>query len=110
MTDTFINAQTVVVATIDTVLYTVPVTTEAILKITAANIGGTPRTFRIAIRRNGAVIANQMYLIFDDTLLANKTYERAGIILTATGGQDIVMVRAAHADVVFAVYGVEVTP
>jgi len=109
MADTFVNAQTVVVAATDTTLYTVPAATEAILKITATNIGGTPRLFRIAVRRNGAAIANQMYLIFDDTIAANKTYERAGITLTATGGQDIVTVRAAHADIVFAVYGVEIT-
>jgi len=108
MADVFINAQTVVVAATDTTLYTVPLTTEAVLKITATNIGGTARTFRIAVRRNGAAIANQMYLVFDASIVAQGTYERAGITLTATGGQDIIMVRADHADVVFACYGVEV--
>ena len=99
--------QTVVVADTDTTLYTVPASHEAVVStINICNIGGTERTFRVAIRPAGAAIANQHYLYYDLPIGANDTFAlERGITLEAT---DVITVRANHADVVFAALGAEI--
>lgn len=100
--------QTVVIADTDTTLYTVPAATETIVSsIVACNIGATQRTFRMAVRPNGAAIANQHYLYFDVDIPANDTFVfTGGLTMDAT---DVITVRANHADVVFSAFGVEIT-
>ena len=51
-------------ATTDTTLYTVPASTETVVStIAVANRAATNATFRIAIRPDGASIANQHYIV-----------------------------------------------
>ena len=104
-------AQTVVVANTDTTLYTVPAATETVVStIKVCNVGAVARVFRVAIRLNGVAVANQMYLEFDQALPANDSYKVPGTYtLQITGGADIILVRADHADVVFSCYGTEIT-
>ena len=109
-----ILAQTVVVANTDTTLYTIPADRAAVITaISACNIGATARTFRVAFRLNGVAIANQMYIVFDLTLNGNDTWQAPrNYGMNVTGGADILMVRANHADVVFQCHGlvIDLTP
>jgi len=61
-------------ATTATDVYTVGSGKQAIVStITVANRSATARTYRIAVRPAGAVLANQHYLAYDVTLAANDT-------------------------------------
>jgi glucose-6-phosphate dehydrogenase assembly protein OpcA len=95
-------------ATTDTNLYTVPADTSAVIStIVVANRAGTSATYRIAIRPNGATLANEHYLAYDVTVGAgDSTTLTLGITLAAT---DVVTVRASSADLSFSVFGSEIT-
>ena len=61
-------------ATSDTDVYTVPSATEAVIStITVANRAATSATYRIAIRPDGATIANQHYIAYGASVPANDT-------------------------------------
>ena len=93
-------------AATDTTLYTVPSATETVVStITVANLG-TSGTFRIAVRPNGATIANQHYLVYEASLNANDTITfTLGLTLDAT---DVVTVRASNTSFAFQVFGSEI--
>jgi hypothetical protein len=95
-------------ATTDTTLYTVPASTETIIStIIVANRVGTSAVYRIAIRPNGAALANQHYIAFDVAVAAgDSTTLTLGLTLDAT---DVITVRASTADVSFSVFGSEIT-
>lgn len=96
-------------ATTDTTVYTVPASTEAIIStIVVTNRSATARTFRIAIRPNGATLANQHYIAFDSPVNANDIVALS-LGLTADAS-DVVTVYASSADLSFGVFGSEVTP
>ena len=95
-------------ATTATTLYTVPSATQTICStLTIANIGSTATTFRLAVRAAGATLANQHYLAYDTNLGANDSLTLTlGITLAAT---DVVTVYAGNVNLVFGLYGVEIT-
>lgn len=95
-------------ATTLTSLYTVPSATEAVVSsISVANLAATDATFRIAIRPDGASIANQHYLAYDITVGASDTtIITVGLTLNAS---DVISVYASSANVAFHAYGSEIS-
>ena len=56
-------------ATTATTLYTVPAGTQAVVStIVIANLATASATFRIAVRPNGAALANSQYIAYDVTV------------------------------------------
>ena len=95
-------------ATTATTLYTVPAATEAIIStIVIANLTATAATFRIAIRPNGAALANSQYIAYDITVGASdSTALTLGVTLDAT---DVVTVYASTANLTFTAFGSEIS-
>lgn len=96
-------------ATTDTTLYTVPASTQAVIStITVCNRAATAATYRIAVRPDGAAIANQHYLVFDAAINGNQTVALTlGVTIDAS---DVLTVRASTANLSFCAFGSEVTP
>lgn len=94
-------------ATTATTVYTVPSATEAVISsITVANRSSTAATYRIAIRPDGASLANSHYIAYDVTVNGNDTtIITIGLTLNAA---DIVTVYASSADLTFGVFGSEI--
>jgi glucose-6-phosphate dehydrogenase assembly protein OpcA len=94
-------------ATTNTDVYTVPSATEAVIStITVANRAATSATYRIAIRPNGASIANQHYIAYDTAVNANDTVALTlGLTIDAA---DIVTVYASSANLSFGIFGSEI--
>ena len=95
-------------ATIDTTLYTVPASTQAVVStISVSNRANTTATFRIAVRPDGASIANQHYVAYDVQVDGNATIPwTIGITL---GDTDVITVYASTADLSFNAFGSEIT-
>jgi len=95
-------------ATTDTDVYTVPSSTEAVIStIVIANRSGTDATYRIAVRPDGATIANQHYVAYDITVGAgDSTALTLGITMNAA---DVLTVQASTADLSFSVFGSEIS-
>lgn len=95
-------------ATTDTTVYTVPASTEAVIStVVVTNRSATARTFRIAIRPNGAALANQHYVVYDSTVNANDIVALSlGLTADAT---DVITVYASSGDLSFGVFGSEIT-
>lgn len=93
-------------ATTLTTLYTVPAATETVVSsIIIANLAASAATFRIAIRPNGASIANSQYIAYDVTVGASdSTALTLGVTLDAT---DVISVYASTANVTFSAFGSE---
>lgn len=94
-------------ATTDTTLYTVPSATQTVIStIVVANLG-TTGTYRIAVRPDGAAIANQHYIAYDLGLNANDTITLTlGITIDAS---DVITVRASNTSFAFSAFGSEIT-
>jgi glucose-6-phosphate dehydrogenase assembly protein OpcA len=95
-------------ATTATTLYTVPAATEAVVStIVIANLTATAATFRIAIRPNGATLANSQYIAYDITVGASdSTALTLGITIDAT---DIITVYGSTANLTFTAFGSEIS-
>ena len=95
-------------ATTDTTLYTVPSATQAVVSsIVVANRDSAAATFRIAIRPDGASLANQHYLAFDVTVGgSDSTIITIGATL---GDTDVITVRASTANLSFTAFGSEIS-
>jgi glucose-6-phosphate dehydrogenase assembly protein OpcA len=95
-------------ATTDTSLYTVPSSTQTIVStIVVANRVTSNATFRIAIRVNGASLANSQYLAYDITVGASdSTALTLGITL---GAGDIISIYASTANLTFTAFGSEIS-
>jgi glucose-6-phosphate dehydrogenase assembly protein OpcA len=95
-------------ATTATTLYTVPAATEAVVStIVIANLTSTAATFRIAIRPNGATLANSQYIAYDITVGASdSTALTLGITIDAT---DIITVYGSTANLTFTAFGSEIS-
>jgi glucose-6-phosphate dehydrogenase assembly protein OpcA len=95
-------------ATTLTTLYTVPSATEAVISsIVIANLAATAATFRIAVRPNGASIANSQYVGYDITVGASdSTVLTLGITMDAA---DVLSVYASTATVTFSAFGSEIS-
>lgn len=94
-------------ATTNTDVYTVPSATQTIIStITIANRANTSGTYRVAIRPDGATIANQHYIAYDSAVPANDTIALTlGITIDAS---DVVTVYASSANLSFNVFGCEI--
>ncbi len=101
-------AQSAPSATTDTDVYTVPSATEAVVStIVMANRAGTAGTFRIAVRPDGATIANEHYLAYDVPLAANdSTTLTLGVTMDAA---DVLTVQTSSADMSVNVFGTEIS-
>jgi hypothetical protein len=95
-------------ATTDTTLYTVPSATETVIStIFVCNRGAVEATYRIAVRPNGATLANEHYIVFDAPVAAEETIAiTTGITIDAA---DVVTIRASTADLSFNAFGSEVS-
>lgn len=100
-------AQSAPSATTNTDIYTVPSSTEAVLStIVVANRAASPATYRIAVRPNGATLANQHYIAYDVTVgAADSTTLTLGITVDAA---DVITVYASTANLSFNVFGSEI--
>lgn len=90
-------------------IYTVPASTSAVAStLSVANITTSNATFRVAVRPAGASIANQHWIAYDASVLANDSvFLTLGVSLAAT---DVVTVRASTANAVaFSLFGTEIT-
>ena len=94
-------------ATTATTAYTVASSTEAVIStITAANLGPTPATYRIAVRPNGAALENKHYIVYDSSVAPQSTDTLTiGMTLDAT---DVVTVYASTATMAFNLFGSEI--
>jgi glucose-6-phosphate dehydrogenase assembly protein OpcA len=103
-----ILGQSAPAATTNTSLYTVPAATNAVVStIVVANRSATAATYRIAIRPNGAALANSHYIAFDVTVGgSDSTNLTLGLTLNAG---DIVTVYSGNANLTFSAFGSEVT-
>ena len=93
-------------ATTQTLIYTVPSATEAIVSSIVVCNRGAAATFRIAILSGGGTVANEDYICYDDSIAAHETIVLTlGVGLAAT---DTIEVYASTADVSFNVFGMEI--
>lgn len=101
-------AQSAPNATTNTDIYTVPANTQTVVStIVVANRAATAATYRIAIRLNGATLANQHYIAFDVSVGASdSTTITIGITLDPS---EIITVFASTANLSFNIFGAEIT-
>ena len=94
-------------ATTNTDVYTVPAATTAVLStIVVANRSASAVTYRIAVRPNGATLANQHYIAYDVNVGASdSTTITLGITMDAG---DVLSVYAGTGDLSFNVFGSEI--
>jgi len=102
-------AQSAPSATTNTDIYTVPANTQTVIStIVVANRAASAATYRIAIRLNGATLANQHYIAYDVTVGASdSTTITIGITLDPA---EVITVYASNANLSFNVFGAEITP
>lgn len=95
-------------ATTATTLYTAPSDTQAVIStIFVCNRGSSAATFRIAVRPDGASLANQHYIAYDVSVDGNTLIPvTTGITL---GDTDVVTVYASSGDLSFSAFGTEIT-
>lgn len=104
-----------VVANTLTDLYTVPGAHSAVVStVNIANLNPTAQQVRLAVSVGGGAIANKDYVLFDYTLAANLTtgQDLAALALTlgiTMSAGDILRGRGTSADVIFNVFGVEIS-
>ena len=95
-------------ATTLTALYTVPSATEAVVStVVVCNRSASNRTFRLAVRPDGASIANQHDIAYDVTVGASdSTTLTLGITMNAG---DVLDVYGSTTDLSFTAFGSEIT-
>jgi hypothetical protein len=88
-------------------LYTVPSATEAVVStINVVNTGTTDSTISIAIRKNGATLATNQYIINGLILNAKVTLAyTSGLTLDAA---DVITVISTNNDCAFSAFGSEI--
>lgn len=100
-------AQSAPSATTATDIYTVASATQAVIStITVCNRSATAATYRIAIRPNGASLANEHYLAYDVAIAANDT---AALTIGITcDASDVITIYASTANLSFNIFGTEI--
>ncbi len=95
-------------ATTNTDVYTVPSSTETIIStIILANRTASALSYRIAIRPDGATLADQHYIAYDVPIPANdSTTLTLGITLDAA---DVITCYASAVDMTVSVFGTEIS-
>ena len=100
-------AQSAPSATTATDIYTVASSTQVVISsIVVCNRSASSSTYRIAVRPNGATLANQHYIVYDGTLPANDTISLT-IGVTADAA-DVVTVYSSSASTSFNLFGSEI--
>lgn len=91
-----------------TTIYTVPSATETIIStISIANRSSGPERYRIAVRPDGATLANQHYIVYDTEIYANASaHLTIGITLNAS---DIITVYSSSGNLSFSLFGSEIS-
>ncbi|MFN5250119.1 MAG: hypothetical protein ACK5DE_03670 [Bacteroidota bacterium] len=94
-------------ATTNTDVYTVPSATQSVIStIVVCNRAGSAASYRIAVRPNGATIANSHYIAYDVVIPANdSTALTMGITVDAA---DVITVYASNTNLTFSVFGSEI--
>jgi len=93
-------------ATTNTDLYTVPASTQTVVStLTVANRGPSAGVFRVAVRPDGATLANQHYVYWGIECPAQDAFA-ATLGLTLDAG-DVVTVWAANDQLSFGLFGEE---
>ncbi len=101
-------AQAAPAATTNTDVYTVPASTQAVIStLHVANRATSSATFRIAIRKAGAALANQHYIAYDTSVAANDFV--AFTIGLSLGATDVVTVYASTSTLSVNIFGMEST-
>jgi len=100
-------AQAAPSATSNTDIYTVGAGKQVVIStIIICNRSAVAATYRIAIRTDGAVLANTHYIAYDVTLGASdSTTLTLGLTLDAS---DVVTVYASSANTTFSIFGAEI--
>lgn len=95
-------------ATTNTDIYTVPAGTQTVVStLIIANRAASPATYRIAVRPNGASLANQHYIAYDVTVGASdSTTLTLGLTLDPA---EVITVYASTANLSFNIFGSEIT-
>jgi hypothetical protein len=90
-----------------TTAYTVPSATQTVIStISICNMGAAPATYRIAVRPDGASLANQHYIVYDANIAPQDTETLTlGMTMDAT---DVVTVYASTATMAFNLFGSEI--
>jgi hypothetical protein len=85
----------------------VPASTQTVIStIVVANRAATAATYRIAVRPNGATLANQHYIAYDVTVgISDSTTITLGITVDAA---DVITVYASTANLSFNIFGSEI--
>lgn len=101
-------AQSAPSATTNTDVYTVPSATQVVIStVTICNRTATAATYRIAIRPDGATIANQHYIAYDAPISGNDTVALT-LGLTADAA-DVFTIYASNANLSFNLLGSEIS-
>lgn len=89
-------------------LYTVPATSFAVSSsIIIANLSGNSANFRISVAPQGAADNPKQYLAYDCQISGNEIYDfTIGLTLS---GSDVVRVYANNNNLVFNIFGEEIT-
>ena len=100
-------AQSAPSATTNTDVYTVGSGKQTTIStITVCNRSATAATYRIAVRPNGATIANEHYIAYDATVGANDSITwTIGITVDAS---DVITVYASTANLSVNIFGAEI--
>lgn len=95
-------------ATTATTAYTVPSATETVVStIFVCNRGTDASTYRIAVRPNGATLANEHYIAYEVLILGStSTAITVGVTMDAA---DVLTVYASSANLSFNVFGSELS-
>jgi|ADurb_Total_1213_FD_contig_111_175385_length_1532_multi_3_in_0_out_0_1 hypothetical protein len=90
----------------NTVLYTVPASTQANVNIFIANQAAGPDSIRVAITKSGSALNVKDYLAYDTQLQANSSMNITGIALAAA---DFITVYSTSGNCSFNACGIEIS-
>jgi hypothetical protein len=95
-------------ATTATTLYTCPSATQTIVStISVCNLSSSAATYRIAVRPNGATLANEHYIVYGATVPASDSVMlTVGVTIDAS---DVITVYASTSNLVFNAFGSEIS-
>lgn len=99
--------QAIPTASTTTNIYTVPASSSTVISTLAVCNTGSGATIRVAVRPAGAALNNNHYIIYENGITANESqFYTLGLTLAAT---DVVTVYSSTGNVVFNVYGTEMS-
>lgn len=95
-------------ANTQTTLYTVPSSTSAVIStVSICNLSANATTYRIALQKANATLANSQYIAYDSSVPASDTIALSlGLTL---GNTDVVSVYAGTGNVAFSIFGSQIT-